>query len=94
MLREEISAPLLDSLDELLHLSLPESDDTQRAQALEQCLSRLEERRLRDLKLEEALVLDQQWAEHQIPQEVMQQQNLSSNEALRQLFASRQPESP
>ncbi len=89
-LRSQLPALLVDHLDELLRYPLPESDDAQRAQGFRQVLRRLEERRLRELKLEEEETLQHQWTEERPAEEVIQQQDLSVTEALRQLHHSSQ----
>lgn len=71
----------------LLSLSVPPMDLRQREQAVKDCFHRLEERWLRNLKAEEALLLQEgEAAEH--PGE-LEQRGVDTNERLRQLFHAR-----
>jgi hypothetical protein len=80
-------------LSGLLALPIPESTDFMLSQALLQCISRLEERKLREIKREEALILGEQWLEGNRSHEILSRQDLSSTDALRQLFVERESES-
>ena len=92
VLRVQLPDLLHDHLDQLLQYPLLESDSAQCSQGLEQAGRRLEERHLRDLKLEEELVLGQQWAEGPLSEEVVDQQDLKTTESLRQVFLGRRAE--
>lgn len=93
VLPDKVSEHLKDYLSGLLALPIPESTDFMLSQALLQCISRLEERKLREIKREEALVLGEQWLEGNRSHEILSRQDLSSTDALRQLFVERESES-
>ena len=63
ILREELDEELQGHLDYLLTKSLPPSDQNQRETAFKDCVRRLEERYLRELKKEEEIKLSQSTAE-------------------------------
>ena len=79
-LRGVLDQELLDHLDHLLNKPLPPSDRKERQAALADSVRRLEERHLRELKLEEELRLSQASTEEQ------EQRILQVNERLRQVF--------
>jgi len=73
ILRKDESALSTDSasrLEELGARDLPFSNFKEREVALAQCLRRLEQRRIRDLKVEESLALNEEWATEPDPQRV------------------------
>lgn len=92
VLPDKVSKHLQDYLSSLLVLPIPESSEFLLSQALLQCISRLEERKLREIKREESLVLGEQWVEGNKSHEILSHQDLSSTDALRQLFVGREPE--
>ena len=93
-----IISKLLEMLEEdlrqrvhyLLTLLLPPMDPLQREQAAKDCAYRLEERRLRRMKAEEALLLEggNQPVEEERKRE-WEQQQLDTNEKLKQIFTER-----
>ena len=82
----------------LLSSSLPPMDHRQREQAIRECVYRLEERRLRNLKAEEALLLaysaqsSHEESEEQEDVADTEQRAVDTNERLRQLFYARAQE--
>ena len=82
----------------LLSSSLPPMDHRQREQAIRECVYRLEERRLRNLKAEEALLLaypaqsSHEESEEQEDIADTEQRAVDTNERLRQLFYARAQE--
>ena len=73
-------------------------DTSQREQAIRECVYRLEERRLRELKAEEALLLTHatqsalEEPEEQGELAVVEQRAMDTNERLRRLFNARAQE--
>lgn len=82
-LRETLDADLQEHLERLVAKELPPSDRKQRETALWDCVRRLEERHLRDLKREEGLRLSQASAEQA---EEQQQDILRLNERLKRIL--------
>ena len=72
----------------LIELPLPPMDLRRREQAVKDCIHRLEERRLRRLKAEEALLLEEA-SEPGEKATVLEQQIVETNEKLRRLFGAR-----
>lgn len=83
MLRDTLDAELLEHLDRILLTPLPPAEQAKQRQDLRQCLRRLKERRLRELKQEEALRLAQA-TEDELEQE--KDNVLAINESIRKLF--------
>ncbi len=90
-----VDEALKDHIELLLSAPFPAAEHRQREQAVEQCVHRLEERRLRELKAEEALLLSQSTPtdgeEGGEPQDMdaLEQRVVDTNERLRQLFYDR-----
>ena len=76
---------LREQVEAMLSAPLPPTDVHQREEEVRQCVSRMEERHLRELKAEEALLLTQ--TDSLSTQE--KQQIVDTNERLRQLFDAR-----
>jgi DNA primase len=93
VLPDKVSEHLQDYLSNLMQLPIPESTDSLLGEALLQCINRLEERKLREIKREESLILGEQWLEGDNSNDFSSQQDLSSTEALRRLFLNREPDS-
>lgn len=87
-LQSELQEELRQRLDALFAFSLPPSDLRQREQAAKECCFRLQERHLRDLKEEEALMLSSEAATEESKAQ-LEQQVVETNERLRSLFLSR-----
>ena len=88
-LLESLEEDLRQRVHHLLSLTIPPMDLRQREQAVKDCFHRLEERRLRGIKGEEALLLGGQ--EEPEPAQGMKEQELEqrvvdTNESLRRLF--------
>ncbi|MFQ5859961.1 MAG: DNA primase [Dehalococcoidia bacterium] len=83
MLKERLDVVLSEHLSYLLQKSLPPADYTEREQAFGYCLRRLEERYLKEVKVEEELRLAQAPPEEQYLHEP---ESLEVNERLRRLF--------
>ena len=86
-LLQTLDDDLRQRVHDLLTLPIPPLDPRQREQAAEDCVRRLEERRLRSLKAEEALLLGQ-W-EQPGQTEQIEQRIVDTNEQLRRLFHAR-----
>jgi len=86
-LLQGLDGDLRQRVEYLLSLPVPPMDLRQREQAAKDCFHRLEERRLRNLKAEEALLLDQgdQPEESQELRD-LEQRAVDTNEELRRLF--------
>lgn len=86
----ELEEHLGDYLDQLIVLALPPADRTQRIEDLAACLRRLEERHLRELKIQEESVWAQA-ANEPLPDlellSTLQEQMTSTNEKLKILFS-------
>lgn len=80
-LRDSLDEALLEQLDALLALPVPSTDRKQRHEALTQCLRRLEENALRELKLQEQVLL----AEGEVEQEEALEVALQRNRRLRDI---------
>ena len=80
-LRDTLDEALLEQLDALLALPVPSADRKQRHEALTQCLRRLEENALRELKLQEQVLL----AEGEVEQEEALEVALQRNRRLREI---------
>ena len=80
-LRDSLDEALLEQLDALLALPVPSTDRKQRHEALTQCLRRLEENALRELKLQEQVLL----AEGEVAQEEALEIALQRNRRLRDI---------
>ena len=78
---------LVEHLDNLLALPLPSTDLKDRTGALSQCIQRLEEHILRDLKLQEGVLLTD--SEERDFDEASLEQALERNRRLRQLHLQR-----
>ncbi|MBI4339352.1 MAG: DNA primase [Chloroflexi bacterium] len=89
-LAEMLDDDLRQRFELLFSLSIPPMDLRQREQAVRDCFYRLEERRLRSLKREEALLLAQPAEEggHRTLEE-LSQQAIDTNTRLRELFHER-----
>ena len=74
-LRDTLDEALQDQLDALLALPVPSADRKQRHEALIQCLRRLEENALRELKLQEQVLLTEGEVEQESALEVALQRN-------------------
>jgi DNA primase len=62
-MRQELSGTLQDCLDELLRSSFPSLSEAKQEEAMTDCVSRLQERCLRNIKLKEALLISDAQAE-------------------------------
>ena len=82
-LKGTLDSELVEHLEHLLSKPLPPLDQRQRQEALGDCIRRLEEHHLRNLKLEEELTLSQSSTEEGEEQE---KKILQVNERLRQVF--------
>ena len=80
-LRDTLDEALLEQFDALLALPVPSADRTQRHEALTQCLRRLEENALRELKLQEQVLL----AEGEVEQGEALEVALQRNRRLREI---------
>ena len=80
-LRDTLDEELRGRVDGLLVLSLPPMDHLQREKAVRESVHRLEERWLRNLKIEEALLLERQGEV-----EGIESQAMDTNDRLRRLF--------
>ncbi|MBI4312329.1 MAG: DNA primase [Chloroflexi bacterium] len=94
-LTERLEGELRPRAEHLLTLALPPMDLRQREQAIVDCFHRLEERRLRAMKEEEALLLTQaqpgEGQQEGKPQSLddLSSQAIATNQALRQLFLTK-----
>jgi len=89
-LLERLEEDLRQRVNYLLSLPIPPMDVYQREQAVKDCSHRLEERRLRNLKAEEALLLDEEGQPDAVDgMEELEQRVIDTNERLRRLFQSR-----
>ncbi len=86
-LKESVDEVLVEHLDNLLALPLPSTDLKDRTGALSQCIQRLEEHILRDLKLQEGVLLTD--SEERDFDEASLEQALERNRRLRQLHLQR-----
>ena len=80
-LRDTLDEALLEQFDALLALPVPSTDRKQRHEALTQCLRRLEENALRELKLQEQVLL----AEGEVEQGAALEVALQRNRRLREI---------
>ena len=80
-LRDTLDEALLEQFDALLALPVPSTDRKQRHEALTQCLRRLEENALRELKLQEQVLL----AEGEVEQGEALEVALQRNRRLREI---------
>ena len=88
-LLESLEEDLRQRVHHLLSLTIPPMDLRQREQAVRDCFHRLEERRLRSIKGEEALLLGWQEGPEQaqgMKEEELEQRVVDTNESLRKLF--------
>ena len=98
VLVQSVDEELQERVNALLSLALPPMDTRQREQAIRECVYRLEERRLRELKAEEALLLTHatqsalEEPEEQGELAVVEQRAMDTNERLRRLFNARAQE--
>ena len=84
MAESALSQELLEQLEVLKAREFPFANFKEREDALAQCLGRLEERRLKELKVEESMALDQEWAAEQDPNSV--RFDVEATERLRSVF--------
>ena len=73
-----------EQVEAMLSAPFPPTDIHQREEAVRQCLYRMEERNLRELKAEEALLLSQEG----VGVDALEQRVVDTNERLRQLFGT------
>jgi DNA primase len=89
-MRQGLDATLEEHLDALLSKALPPLNEEEQEHALRECLYRLQERRLRDLKAkEERLISDVQSEGSTAELEEIQQSALKLNTQLREVFLQR-----
>jgi DNA primase len=86
-LKESIDEVLVEHLDNLLALPLPSTELKQRTEALSQCIQRLEEHMLRELKLQEGVLLTE--LEERDFDQASLERALERNRRLRQLHLQR-----
>ena len=86
-LKKTIDEVLVEHLDNLLALPLPSTDLKQRTEALSQCIQRLEEHMLRELKLQEGVLLTE--LEERDFDQASMERALERNRRLRQLHLQR-----
>jgi len=84
-LLQEVEEDLHQRVSYLLSLPVPPMDLRTREDAVKDCSHRLEERRLRTLKAEEALL----WGQEEQMEEAQEQRAVDINEKLRALFHAR-----
>ncbi|MCH7655732.1 MAG: DNA primase [Chloroflexi bacterium] len=82
----QADGPMAEHLDQLSRRVLPPADPKQRAAEWTECLRRLEERYLRDLKEQETIALTEQAPGDEEYREAVSRQALDTNERLRDLF--------
>ncbi len=86
-MKESLDSSLQDHVDTLVARPLPPVSDEEQEEALKDCIRRLKERWLKDLKAkEEALILDYQAAGDTSELEELQQQGVKLNTQLFQVF--------
>ena len=83
-LQAQLDVTLRDYLDLLCAKVFPSMDNRKRQDAITQCIRRLEERRLRELKVQEALLLAKEDPGEE--RGILDEQTITVNQSLRQVF--------